>query len=283
MSGLNVKAWLALVVLAVVMGALLFAAAGTLRYWQGWVFLAVFFAASLLITLYLMKYDPALLQRRMAGGPTAEKGRTQKVVMLLASIGFVALLVVPALGYRLGMVASAALSRDRRRNVLIAAGFYRLSGVRENSLPRPRYRDHRRISRSSAPGRMPSSATRNMSAASFIFSACRSRSAPIGGSWSGADDPAIRVAAVATRRRCSPGAARLRRLPAICAVAANPRRIFNGLAENPAPTPGTADRPPLPPRGQRLQRPARFGIALRRPLWRQDRRLTLSDAGVAKG
>ncbi len=133
MSGLNVKAWLGLVVLAVVVGVLLFAVAGTVRYWQGWVFLAVFFAASLLITLYLMKYDRALLQRRLAGGPTAEKGLTQRVVVLFALIGFVGVLVVPALGYRLGW-SQAPLAAVIAGNVLIAIGFYIVFlAFRENS------------------------------------------------------------------------------------------------------------------------------------------------------
>ena len=133
MSGLNVKTWLGLVFLAVVMGVLLFAAAGTVRYWQGWVFLAVFFTAALLITLYIMKYDPALLQRRLAGGPTAEKERTQKLVVLLVSIGLVGVLVVPALGYRLGW-SQAPLAAVIAGNVLIAVGFYIVFlAFRENS------------------------------------------------------------------------------------------------------------------------------------------------------
>ena len=63
------------------MGLLLFVTAGTVRYWQAWLFLAVFFAAAILITLYLQTYDPALLQRRVAGGPTAERqsGRRAEV------------------------------------------------------------------------------------------------------------------------------------------------------------------------------------------------------------
>ena len=44
--------------LAIVMGLLLFIPAGTARYWQAWGYLAVFFGASLLITLYLMKKRP---------------------------------------------------------------------------------------------------------------------------------------------------------------------------------------------------------------------------------
>ncbi|MBI3801130.1 MAG: hypothetical protein HY268_29685 [Deltaproteobacteria bacterium] len=36
MKNLNARAWLALAVLAVVMGLLLFIPAGTVRYWQAW-------------------------------------------------------------------------------------------------------------------------------------------------------------------------------------------------------------------------------------------------------
>jgi protein-S-isoprenylcysteine O-methyltransferase Ste14 len=50
--------------------------------------------------LYLMKKDPALMNRRMRGGPTAEKGKTQQIVMWFVSAGFIASLVVPALDYR---------------------------------------------------------------------------------------------------------------------------------------------------------------------------------------
>jgi protein-S-isoprenylcysteine O-methyltransferase Ste14 len=100
-SGSNARAWLAALGLAVVMGLLLFVPAGTVRYWQAWAYLIVYFAASGLITLYLMKNDPALLNRRMSGGPMAEKEKTQKIVMLVASTGFIATLVLPALDYRL--------------------------------------------------------------------------------------------------------------------------------------------------------------------------------------
>jgi protein-S-isoprenylcysteine O-methyltransferase Ste14 len=100
MNKLNKKAWLGLVFLAIAMGLLLFLPAGTARYWQAWVYLAVFFGASFLITLYLMKKDPALLERRLSAGPTAEKEKSQKIIMLFASIGFIALLVVSALDHR---------------------------------------------------------------------------------------------------------------------------------------------------------------------------------------
>jgi protein-S-isoprenylcysteine O-methyltransferase Ste14 len=121
--GLNTRAWLGLVSLAVVMGLLLFLAAGTAHYWQAWGYLAVFFGASLLITLYLMKSDPALLARRLTGGPTAEKEKSQKVTMLFASIGFIALLVVPALGRRF-MWSAVPLPMVIAGDILTALGFY---------------------------------------------------------------------------------------------------------------------------------------------------------------
>jgi protein-S-isoprenylcysteine O-methyltransferase Ste14 len=130
---LNTKAWLGLIVLAFAMGLLLFVSAGTLHYWQAWAFLAVFFGASVFQTLYLMKHDPALLQRRLKGGPTAEPEWSQKIIMLGASVGFIALLVVPALDHRFGW-SSVSLSVVIAGDVLIAAGFYIIFLVfRENT------------------------------------------------------------------------------------------------------------------------------------------------------
>ena len=123
MLNLNAQALLSLVVLTVVMGLLLFISAGTIHYWQAWVYLFIFMGASLLTTLYLMKRDPALLNRRMRGGPTAEKRRTQKLIMLFTSICFIALLVVPALDNRFRWSA-LPLSCVITGDVLVAIGFY---------------------------------------------------------------------------------------------------------------------------------------------------------------
>jgi protein-S-isoprenylcysteine O-methyltransferase Ste14 len=95
--------------------ALLFSPAWTLDYWQAWTFLSVYFTASVAITLYLMKNDPALLQRRMRGGPAAEKEPVQKIIMLVASVGFIGLLVIPALDHRFNwshMPPAMALAGD---------------------------------------------------------------------------------------------------------------------------------------------------------------------------
>jgi len=100
MMNLHAKAWLSLAVLAVIMALLLFVPAGTIRYWPGWIYLSIFFGAAALTTRYLMRHDPALLERRMKGGPTAETRPVEKVIMLAASTGFIGVLVVSALDHR---------------------------------------------------------------------------------------------------------------------------------------------------------------------------------------
>ena len=125
---LSARAWLALVVLVGVMGLLLFVCAGTARYWQAWVYLAIFTAASALISLDLMRRDRALLERRMRGGPTAEKRPAQKLIMLGTSVAFLALLVVPALDHRFGWSA-LPLVGIVTGDVLVVIGFYLISRV----------------------------------------------------------------------------------------------------------------------------------------------------------
>jgi protein-S-isoprenylcysteine O-methyltransferase Ste14 len=133
MKNLNAKAWLAVAVLAVVMGLLLFVPAGTVRYWQAWVYLSIFIGASVLITLYLMLKDPALLERRMRGGPTAEKQAAQKVIMLCTSIAFITLLVVPALDHRFGW-SIVSVEGVVVGDTLVVIGFYFIFLVyRENT------------------------------------------------------------------------------------------------------------------------------------------------------
>ncbi len=120
---LNARASLAVVLLGLVMGLLIFIPAATVHNWQGWTFLAIFIGASFLITVYLMKHDPALLQRRMSGGPAAEKLPAQRIIMSFASAGFIALLVVPALDHRFGWSA-VPLPLVLAGDALVAIGFY---------------------------------------------------------------------------------------------------------------------------------------------------------------
>lgn len=117
-----------LVALILVMGVLLFGAAGTFDYWQAWLFLASYFAASLIVSIWLERHDPALLERRMRGGPFAEGERNQKIIMTITSLGFIALLVVPGLDRRLGwsrMPGEVVILGD----VLLLAGWFGILAV----------------------------------------------------------------------------------------------------------------------------------------------------------
>ena len=130
---LKARAWISLVLVAVLMGLLVLVPAGTIDYWQAWVFLALFFVVSALTTLYLMKHDPALLNRRMKGGPTAEKEPTQRLIMLIASLGFISFLVVSGLDRRFGW-SSVPSFMVVAGDLLVAVGFYLVYRVyRENT------------------------------------------------------------------------------------------------------------------------------------------------------
>jgi len=83
-------------------GVLLFWPAGTLEYWQAWVFITVFMVATLVPSIYLAVNDPAALQRRMKAGPMAETRLVQKLVIIGTIAAVVAVLVVSALDHRFG-------------------------------------------------------------------------------------------------------------------------------------------------------------------------------------
>jgi protein-S-isoprenylcysteine O-methyltransferase Ste14 len=115
------------------LGVLLFLPAGTLNYWQAWVFIVVFLTSVNAIGVYLSLKDPALLERRKNIGPAAEQSTTQKIIISLALMGNIALLIVCALDHRFGwsqMPGSVSLAGD----VLVALGlFINLLVFRENS------------------------------------------------------------------------------------------------------------------------------------------------------
>jgi protein-S-isoprenylcysteine O-methyltransferase Ste14 len=101
---------------------LLFAPAWTFDYWQAWVYLLVFAASSALITIYLWKKDPKLLERRTNAGPRAENEKSQQLIQLLASLVFIAAMILPALDHRFSWSA-VPLPVVVGGDVLVALGF----------------------------------------------------------------------------------------------------------------------------------------------------------------
>jgi protein-S-isoprenylcysteine O-methyltransferase Ste14 len=104
----------------VAFGLLLFLPAGTFHYWQAWVFLAVFALSTWIPSVYLMRTNPAALERRMRG-PLAETRTLQRILIAVIFVCFPALFVVSALDHRFGwspVPAAVSLVGD----VLVATG-----------------------------------------------------------------------------------------------------------------------------------------------------------------
>jgi Putative protein-S-isoprenylcysteine methyltransferase len=101
-SKLKRRIMLVFLVTIVMLGLFLFVPAGTLNFWQAWVYSIVFFVSSTTITFYIWKNDPALLERRSKIGLVEEKEKTQKIIQGFAYIGFILILAIPALDHRFG-------------------------------------------------------------------------------------------------------------------------------------------------------------------------------------
>jgi protein-S-isoprenylcysteine O-methyltransferase Ste14 len=99
-NNLACKSVLGFTQLITFLGILLLAPAWTLDYWQAWVYLIVFAASAALITAYLWKKDPKLLERRINAGPGAENEKGQKLVQVLASFVFIGTMILPSLDHR---------------------------------------------------------------------------------------------------------------------------------------------------------------------------------------
>jgi protein-S-isoprenylcysteine O-methyltransferase Ste14 len=136
MDNLIVKTILGFMFLMLVLGLALFLSAGSLNFWQAWVYLAVFAACTILITLYLIKKDRELLAGRVQVGPIAETQRTQQIIQSLASLFFIGIFIVPGLDFRFGWSNVPPLM-SLISDGFVAIGFYIVFLVfRENSYTR---------------------------------------------------------------------------------------------------------------------------------------------------
>jgi len=95
------KMWLSLIISFVFIGLAVFLSAGTINYWQAWVYLGVGAASSVPLTLHIIK-DPILLENRTKAGPTAEQRPIQKIIVACSGIPAIAAFIVPGLDYRFG-------------------------------------------------------------------------------------------------------------------------------------------------------------------------------------
>jgi len=79
---------------------LLLLPAGTVRYWQAWTYVGIFVVSATCITAYLLKRDPALLERRLSLAKTGEHEPRQKVIQAILGPAFFLMLLVAGLDLR---------------------------------------------------------------------------------------------------------------------------------------------------------------------------------------
>ena len=82
-----------------VTGLLIFLPAGSLRFWNGWLLMAVLFVPMLVVGLALLVKAPALLRRRLNA---KEREGEQKSVLARSGLLFTAAFVIAGLGWRFG-------------------------------------------------------------------------------------------------------------------------------------------------------------------------------------
>ena len=93
------KLVLQVVVPLFIFGVMLFVPAGTLRYWEAWAFLGVWFIPGLFFCIYFYRRDPALVRRRLH---TKEKIEAQKWIMRTVFVILFIAFLIPGLDFRLG-------------------------------------------------------------------------------------------------------------------------------------------------------------------------------------
>jgi protein-S-isoprenylcysteine O-methyltransferase Ste14 len=86
----------------IALALMIFLPAWSLHYWQGWLYWLLFGASCVVITLYFLRHDRALIERRMQAGPGAETEPKQKLILKFASVALIAMYIVSPLDHRFG-------------------------------------------------------------------------------------------------------------------------------------------------------------------------------------
>jgi len=123
MNKLFIKALGGLIFLIVALGIGLFLPAGTINFWQAWIYIFLFFISTAFITIYLMNKDTALLERRVKAGSAAEKEKSQKKIQFIAQIAFIAIILIPAFDHRY-MLSSVPVLFVLIGDLFVVIGFY---------------------------------------------------------------------------------------------------------------------------------------------------------------
>jgi protein-S-isoprenylcysteine O-methyltransferase Ste14 len=82
-----------------VVSAMLFVPAGTLGFWNAWLYLGALFIPMLIVLVYLFIRDPSLLEKRLGA---REREKVQKVYVFTSTLLFLTTYIVPGFDFRYG-------------------------------------------------------------------------------------------------------------------------------------------------------------------------------------
>ena len=81
----------------ILIGLIVFLPAGTIKFWEAWVYFGILFVPMIFVLTYLLKNDPELLERRMK---MKEKEEPQKVFVKLSILVFLIAFIIPGFDHR---------------------------------------------------------------------------------------------------------------------------------------------------------------------------------------
>jgi protein-S-isoprenylcysteine O-methyltransferase Ste14 len=113
----------------VVMGIIFFGTAGTLRYWEAWLFMATVLFPMAFVVRYFLRHDPEVLERRMK---SKEERERQKTIQKLGSVVWLGVFFLPGFDHRFGWSSVPALVVVLSVLVLLAGYFLIFLTFREN-------------------------------------------------------------------------------------------------------------------------------------------------------
>lgn len=109
---------------------LLFIPAGTIKYYNGWLFIALLFLPMIFFGIYLYLKDPELLKKRLKTKETEEK---QKLVIGLSALVFVVTFIVSGLDYRFSWTKVNDIVLIAASVCLLLGYFIYMKVIRENA------------------------------------------------------------------------------------------------------------------------------------------------------
>ncbi len=130
LSELKKQVFIRFILAFIFIGLTLFLPAGTLDYWQAWLYCGVLFIPVIFVLFYFLKKDPELLERRMR---MREKEEKQKTLMKIGYVIFFVGFIIPGLDHRYHW-SNVPVPLVIASNAIVLAGYIFVFFVlRENS------------------------------------------------------------------------------------------------------------------------------------------------------